>query len=263
VIAYAAVVRARVSVLLQYRAAAFAGFCTQVFWGLIRVMILGAFYESSTRPQPLPFADVVAYVWLGQALLGMFPWNVDPDLRAMVRSGGVAYELLRPVDLYWLWFSRAIAQRTAPTLLRAVPLVLTAALLFGLRPPPSIECAAAFGLTLVGALLLSCAISVLLNLSLLWTIAGDGVARFAPAIVLVGSGMIVPLPLFPAWAQATLGALPFRGLADVPYRAYTGHITPIDASGAFVHQGLWAAGLILAGRFVLGRGLRRLEVQGG
>ena len=34
-------------------------------------MILAAFYAAATGPQPMNMAEVVAYIWLGQALLGM------------------------------------------------------------------------------------------------------------------------------------------------------------------------------------------------
>ena len=34
---------------------------------------------------------------------------MDPDLKTFIRSGGVSYELLRPLDLYANWYSRAIA----------------------------------------------------------------------------------------------------------------------------------------------------------
>ena len=70
---YAAIVSARFRTLLQYRAAAVAGFGTQLVFGLIHAMVLGAFYAVSTRPQPMTYTEVVAYVWLGQAMLGMLP----------------------------------------------------------------------------------------------------------------------------------------------------------------------------------------------
>lgn len=40
---YLAILSARFRTLLQYRAAAAAGFGTQLFWGLIRMMIFEAF----------------------------------------------------------------------------------------------------------------------------------------------------------------------------------------------------------------------------
>ena len=63
--AYWAILSARFSSLLQYRAAAAAGFGTQLFWGFIRVMIFHAFYRSTTAAQPMEFPEVVTYIWLG------------------------------------------------------------------------------------------------------------------------------------------------------------------------------------------------------
>ena len=122
---YLAVVGARYRMLLQYRAAAFAGFATQLFWGSIKLMILGAFFAASTADVPMSLPEVVAYVWLGQALLGLLPWTVDPELQEKMLSGGVAYELLKPVDLYGFWFARTVALRTATTTLRSVPMLVT------------------------------------------------------------------------------------------------------------------------------------------
>ena len=86
---YLAVLSARIRMLLQYRAAALAGMSTQLFWGLIRVMIFEAFYRTATQAQPMTYAEVVNYVWLGQALFALLPWNPDNDVRTMVRTGTV------------------------------------------------------------------------------------------------------------------------------------------------------------------------------
>lgn len=261
--AYLAITTARFRTLLQYRSAALAGFGTQLFWGLIRVMIFDAFFRSSTAPQPMSPSQVVTYVWLGQAMLNVLPWSLDTEVRTMIRSGTVAYELLRPLDLYSLWFSRALAQRTAPTLLRAVPLFLVAGLFFGLGPPPSAASGAAWGATTLGAVLLASAMTTLITISLLWTLSGEGVARLMPTLVYAFSGMIVPLPFFPSWAQALLDFLPFRGMADVPYRAYSGHLSPEAALPALAHQLGWTIALVVLGRWLLGRAARRLVIQGG
>jgi ABC-2 type transport system permease protein len=261
--AYGAVLGARFRTLLQYRAAAVAGFGTQLFWGLIRVMIFEAFYRSSTAPQPMAFPEVVTYLWLGQAFFALLPWAVDADVRAMIRTGTVAYELVRPLDLYALWYSRALAARLAPTLLRAVPMFVVAGLFFGMEPPPSLLSGAAWIVTGAGALLLSSAFSTLMTISLLWTVSGEGVSRLAPSLVLLFSGMLLPLPLFPDWAQSLLNFLPFRGLVDAPFRVYLGHIPPERLPFVFLHQAAWTVALVALGRFLLLRGTRRLVVQGG
>ncbi|MEA5544553.1 ABC-2 family transporter protein, partial [Limnoraphis robusta CCNP1324] len=121
-----AIVAARFQMLLQYRAAALAGFATQLFWGAIKVMVFVAFFEFAPAPQPMSLPEILVYIWLGQALLALLPWNVDPEIAGHVRTGAVAYELLRPLNLYGFWFARTLAFRAAPTLLRMVPMLLFA-----------------------------------------------------------------------------------------------------------------------------------------
>lgn len=260
---YAAMVSARFRTLLQYRAAAVAGFGTQLVFGLIHATVLRAFYAVSATPQPMTLPQVIAYVWLGQATLAMLPWNQDREVVQMIRSGSVAYELLRPLDLYSLWYSRALAMRTAPTLLRAVPMFVVAGLFLGLEPPPSLASGLAWAAATVGALTLSCALTVLMSVTALWTLSGEGAFYLLAASATVFSGLVIPLPLFPNWAQPVLNVLPFRGLSDVPSRLYSGNIPPSDAVACVAQQLAWTAALIMFGRGLLARGLRRLVVQGG
>lgn len=264
-VAYFSLFRARFRTLLQYQAAAIAGFVTQVFWGLIKVMILEAFYRQSVRAQPMSYAEVVTYTWLGQAFFMMLPFsaNPDPEVRAMMRSGAVAYELARPLDLYSLWYTRALAARSAPTLLRATPMFVAGILFLGMRPPPSLAAGFAWLLATLGALFLVSAVSTLITVTLLWTISGDGIARLVPSLALLGSGLIIPLPLFPEGMQPLLRFLPFRGMADDPFRLYIGHLPPGALWGILAHQLAWTLIFVLMGRVLLARGTHRLVVQGG
>jgi len=270
---YFAVISARFRAMLQYRAAAIAGIWTQIFFGFVLIMVYEAFYRSSSNDaiKPMAFGQIVTYVWLGQALLGMLPWNADREIAAMIRSGAVAYELCRPVDLYGLWYSRAIALRTAPTVLRAIPMTIIAMLLlplvgladWRLAPPASAGAALAFIASLFFALLLGCAITTLINISLMWTIAGDGIVVSIAALVSFFSGMIIPLPLFPNWALRVIEWLPFAGLIDIPFRIYNGDIGPNDLSIVLFKQAGWTLLLVMLGRWFLACGMRRIVLQGG
>ena len=65
---YLAILTARLRTLLQYRGAAIGGIGTQLFFGLVRIMILEGFYREATRPVAFTFAQAVGYVWLGWSL---------------------------------------------------------------------------------------------------------------------------------------------------------------------------------------------------
>jgi ABC-2 type transport system permease protein len=268
---YLALLSARYRTLLQYRAAALAGAGTQLFWGGIRIMILLAFYRGSSAEQPMEPADVVTYVWLGQAFLALLPWNHDLELERQIRSGGVAYELLRPLDLYAFWFVGTLARRISSASLRCLPIAVVAGFAlpwaglgsWRLAPPEDLAAAALFAAAMVVAVALGCAITMLVHVSLLFTISGDGVSRLMPALVTIFSGMVVPLPLFPDWAQPFLAVQPFRSLADVPYRIYTGDIPASEAIFAIGLGAVWTALAVACGRLLLARGQRILVVQGG
>jgi ABC-2 type transport system permease protein len=166
---YRAIFGARFRMLLQYRAAALAGLWTQIVFGMVLIMIYEAFYASSSaEARPLALSQVVTYVWVGQALFAMLPINVDSELRTLIRTGSIAYELCRPVDLYAWWYARACALRTAPALLRALPMFVFAMLLLpvlGLDEwqlvPPAPERALGYIASLVCAILLASAITAL------------------------------------------------------------------------------------------------------
>ena len=128
--AYLALFKTRFAVLFQYRAAALAGLATQIFWGIVKVMILTAFYAQSTSPQPITLLQGTTFIWLGQALLQLLPWNIDKEVEAQVKNGNVAYELIRPLDLYWHWFFRSMAMRLVPTLAAQYSFVYRCAPLF-------------------------------------------------------------------------------------------------------------------------------------
>ncbi|MEJ0042944.1 MAG: hypothetical protein WDM81_12390 [Rhizomicrobium sp.] len=266
---YLSILRARFSLMLQYRTAAWAGVATQFWFGAIRVMTLVAFYAGGAGHQPLNLAQVVTYIWLGQAFLAMLPWAADAEIAAAVESGNVGYERLRPIDTYWLWFARALAWRVANTSLRAGPVFVLAALLLPLtqmhdwawRMPASGLSALLFVPSIALTALLSSAMTVLLNI-VVTALKTQRVVGFSMGIVNLFSGLVIPLALFPAWAQTPLLWQPFAGLADIPYRIYFGALSGGMAVQGLAAQALWIVLLVVIGRWWLNRVLARIDMQG-
>lgn len=269
---YRGVLRVRFRETLQYRMAALAGFGTQLFWGLIRLTILGAFYRSGpVDVTDFNFSQAVPYVWLSQALLALFPFRLDPDIAESIRTGQVAGELLRPIDLYYFWYWRMVAWRLAMVIPRFLLIVIVAVVVlpmvgiheWTLGPPVSVAAALFFPLSVTLALLLGVAITAILQSLLFWTVAAEGARYILPMVVWFGAGMVVPLPLLPDRFTEVLTYLPFAGLIDFPLRIYSGHLIGTDIGVRFLLQIIWLLLLVGVGRLLLSRGLRRLVVFGG
>lgn len=115
---------------LQYRAAAWAGIATQFAWGFMKLLMYRAFYEAGPAAFPMEFSQLATYIWLQQAFLMLFnTWRYDNDIFESITTGGVAYELSRPVPVYSMWFVKCIASRVASTALRCLPVLVVAFLL--------------------------------------------------------------------------------------------------------------------------------------
>jgi ABC-2 type transport system permease protein len=148
-------------------------------------------------------------------------------------------------------------------LLRALPLLLVAGIFLGLTPPASLPSTLAFIISLGVGLLLSSAITVFVSITLMWTVSGEGTTRLICLLAYFLSGLVIPIPFFPSWAQTVMKFLPFKSLADTPFRLYTGHIPFTEASWYIAQQLIWVLIMVLLGRWILSRGIRRLVVQGG
>lgn len=262
---YMAMLRMRCRLLLQYRTAAFAGFATQLFWGFFRVMLFTSLYtyKAPMMPHPLSLAETVGFIWMAQMLLGLLPWNVDRDIEQQIRTGQVAYELLRPIHLYRLWFARAVAMRLIPTVLRSVPFIIL--LLFGVIeiPCPTWQGLFWFFPALCMALMLSAAITTLVSISLFWTLSGQGIQRLLPHLATLLSGLIIPLPFFPSWLQPFLTWQPFRGVLDMPSRLYIGVLAPENGPLVLLFQLCWTVCIVLLGIYAMRSRLRHCVLDGG
>src|SRR5580704_4682132 len=230
---YFSVLAGRFQLTLQYRAAAFAGFITQGWFGALRILIFVAFYAGAAGAAPMSLHNAVTYTWLGQGFLAFVPTGADPDVAEMVRSGAVAYERLRPVDTYGWWYARALAWSVARVLPRAVLLFSFAGLLlpllgFGkwaLGLPPTPAAAAFFVISAVAMILLSAAVTLLINVVLVTTLDDRGPSVLAGAFVYFFSGMVIPLAFFPDAIRPWLRAQPLAGIVDIPYSIYFGGIS--------------------------------------
>ena len=260
---YWTVFRLRRKMEVQYRGAMLGGIICQIFFGLILIALYRALYES--KPQDLPLSHVVTYVWLQQAFFRMLLAS-DPDLLDKIRTGGIAYDLCRPVSLYGFYYMRILAQKLTGSLMRAVPMLIFAAFLpegWGITLPAS---PAGFLLSLAALLLGLLCVSALENITMAFTMRtldSRGVQAMLNLLMMTLSGNILPLTLFPDSWQRIITLLPYAQLLDAPIRLYTGDWA-LQADPRILALQLGWTGLLAAlGLFLWQRNQKHIIVQGG
>src|ERR1044072_2154455 len=268
---YLAAFRARFQLMLQYRAAALAGFATQLWWGAIRILVFAAFYGVNAAAAPISLTDAVTYVWLGQALLALQPWSADPEVGLAVRTGGVGYDRLRPLDAYGYWYARSVGWMLARALPRAVLMVLAAGIVLPLvglaewawRPPSGVAAALLFVPTFILMTMLGTAVLMRPNIIGAASLNERGVNAVLTPLVIVFSGSLLPLDFYPDALRPFLHVQLLAGLGDIPFRIYFADLTGAAALRGLALQAGWTLVLIGLGRLAMERMMRRLEMQGG
>ncbi|MBB6729904.1 ABC transporter permease [Cohnella zeiphila] len=252
---------------MQYRTAAVAGIATQLFFGLIFIMVYVAFYGQGSSHTNFPLPDLVSYVWLQQIFLSFIMlWFRDNEIFALITGGNIAYELCRPCGLYPFWFAKLVGQRLSSAVLRCFPILIIVFFLpqpYRLSPPPSPAAFALFVLALLIGLVLVVSVSMLIYISVFWTLSPTGSTLMISVAGEFFAGMVIPVPLMPVWLQRVSDFLPFRWSADFPFRVYSGQIPASDALWGIAAQLAWIAVVVGFGQWSMRRALRQVVVQGG
>jgi len=262
---YLSIFRIRFINGLQYRAAALAGLATQFAWGFMEILAFSAFYRANSTAFPMEFSHLVAYIWIQQAFLLLFaPWGVGGNAVETIVSGNIAYDLARPMDIYNRWFFETIADRVSRTALRCVPVLLVALILpppFRLVLPPDLLQLSMF---IISVPLAMCAVTtycLIDYMSTFYTMSRYNVIFVILADFLAGG--YVPLPFFPEPFRKIAELLPFAAMQNMPLRIFSGDIAGIDAVRGLGLQVFWVAAMLILGKLLMKRSLKRVVTQGG
>lgn len=265
--AYYSLFKVRLLKGLQYRVAALAGVSTQFFWGFMYIMIFQAFYSSTSTLQPISLRELIQVIWLQQSfLVFIMLWFRDKELINHITSGNIAYELCRPTNIYNFWYAKLIAQRLAGAMLRCFPILFIAFLLpypYNFSLPPSMISFVLFLIALLLGLVLIVAISMLIYVSMFYTMSPTGSLLMFGVLGEFLSGLLIPVPLMPEALKKIAYILPFRYASDLPFRIYAGNIGVNEAIVSIGVQILWISIIVFLGKLWMNKALKRIVVQGG
>lgn len=264
---YVAIFRIRFTNTLQYRAAAFAGMATQFAWGFMEILAFSAFYKANPAAFPMEFSQTVSYIWMQQAFLALFmTWFSETEIFNSITSGGIAYELSRPIDLYGRWFCQSAANRLSKAVLRCLPILIVAFIVpepYRMSLP---ENSIQFMLFLLSAILSLCVVvsfSMLIYISAFYTLSPMGVRIISSALADFLAGATIPLPFFPQPFRAIAEFLPFASMQNMPLRIFIGNIAGLDSAWGIGLQAFWLIIFLFIGKLMMKNALRKVVVQGG
>ncbi len=248
---------------MTYRGAMWAGLLTNVFFGLLRALVMIALYGDNQVVAGMTLQDAITFTALSQAVIAYLSFWGWYDVMNSVNSGEIAGDLLRPFSYFRFWLAVDLGRSVVNLVLRGVPILVIYAFFVELTVPSTLRQWAMVAFALSLGWLVSFGWRFLVNLSAFWSPNAGGIGRFAFGIVAVLSGFYMPLRYFPEWFQTLCRLTPFPAMINTPIEVYLGLLTGAELARALGNQLFWAVSLFLLCQWTLRRGVHKLVIQGG
>lgn len=247
-----------------YRLAALGGLVANTTFGLLKVAILfAAVRASGGELDGYDLGTISAYIWLSQGLLGSVNLNGRTDIADRIKTGDVAVDFLRPLDVQAAAITTEVGRSVFALLPRGIPTFTLGVLVVGV-PMPSTPAPYLLGAVSVLLGIVVSATTVYLVATVgFWLVESRGVQILYMVASGFLAGLFVPIQLFPDWLHAVASVTPFPSMLIYPVDVLSGRVTGAASLGIVGLQVLWLVLTAAAGQALTRAGRRRLEVQGG
>lgn len=251
---------------IKYKTSVIFAILTQIIWGLMNIFLFDMFYRAQNNAQ-LTFESTKAYLWFEGIFLPLFAlWMIDEGIIKSIINGDYCYELIKPIDVYWIWFFRNISLRLSKFIVRSLPVLILAIFLPSGYNLPRIESYKVFPffiLSIILATILLVALSMLIYILTCRFLSYGGIKSLAGTIVSFLSGGVIPLPFFPKGLKILLNFTPFPYIQNAAIKIYVGGISIHEILFNISMQILWISIIVLLGLYFKNKTFEKVIVQGG
>jgi ABC-2 type transport system permease protein len=249
-----------------YRSATAAGIFTSLVFGLITAFTYTALWHARPDAGGYDVDDAITYAWLAQSLglVGaLFGGGFRDELSERIRTGDVAIDLYRPVDMQAWWLASDLGRAAFHVLARGIPPTVVGGLIFQIAIPTSIVTWMAFLLAVLLGAVVCFGINYLFVLTTFWLMDSRGVLQIATVLGGFFAGMLLPINVFPSWFGELARVLPWSTALQIPIDVYLEKYQGLELLQPLGFQLVWAVVLWVAGRLLTSLATRQVVVQGG
>lgn len=201
---------------LVHRFHYFAMFLTNIAYIVMTYFLWKAIYSSNSSVHAvMEFHSTFAYLALSSSLYYIFQSWIEYDLSGAMINGNVAVDLTKPYDLQVYWIFRIIGFALCKIMTIGIPSVIVIMLMlkgeFLLGPQILIGI-----FSLAMSYMISVNIDYIAGVIAFYTQSVWGVSLVKETLILLLSGMSVPIAFFPSAIGKVVELLPFSSIFNTP-----------------------------------------------
>jgi ABC-2 type transport system permease protein len=249
--------------ILAFRLRYYTGIVTYFIYMSVYYFIWKAIYQNSASIGGFDFQHLLTYIGVGWIIRSFYFNNIDQDLAYQVIEGRLAMDLIKPVNIQFMYIARAAGEAAFRLALLTIPAAILLFWVFPLRPPASISHAGAFLISIILSFLIVAAINFVVGTFALRLQSILGLMRAKFFLLELFSGLLLPMTFFPQAIQKILAWMPFEYISYVPMLIYLGKLNGSGVAGALGMQMVWFVVLLAIGDGLWRWSTAKIIIQGG
>jgi ABC-2 type transport system permease protein len=249
--------------ILAFRLRYFTGIITYLVNVTVYYFIWSAVYGAGQQIVGYDLPQIITYVSVGW-IIRSFYWNtIDQEMAYEVMEGKIAMDLIKPISVPWMWLCRAMGESAFRLGLLTAPTAVVVALIFPIHRPASEANFVMFLIAVFGSFFLMGAINFMIGTCAIPLKSILALIRAKYWLIELLSGLLIPMPFFPARIRAVLAWLPFQHIAFTPLQIYLGKLDGFHAVLALLIEWVWVVVLLVLAQLWWQRATRKITIQGG
>jgi len=241
----------------------YTGIVTYFIYVSVYYFIWKAIYAHSTSIEGFDFAHLLTYIGVGWIIRSFYFNNIDQDIAYQVIEGRLAMDLIKPVNIQFMYLARAAGESVFRLALLTLPTTILLFLAYPLRPPASLGHAGAFLVSVTFSFLIVAAINFAVGTFALRLHSILGLLRAKFFLLELFSGLLLPISFFPQIFQKMFSLMPFEYISYIPMLIYLGQLNGASLARAMGVQLFWVVILLALGDALWRWSVRKVTIQGG
>lgn len=261
--AYFYVYKVRIQKALAYRFDVYGNIIGQCITMFAAAFFWKALYTGYDTVKGVQVGDMLTYTIVSSVLAQFFLINVESRVIQSVRKGSVATDMLKPINLYGLYFFEDLGYTTTLLFQNVLPILAIGCVFITIPTPDSLLAFLLFVPSVIVAYLINWLFAACFSTWAFTAIRLGPMLAIKFHIIRLLSGSIIPMWFFPEWLRDILNLLPFVYIYQLPLDIYIGKYDMDNILPRMGIQLVWLAVLCTLFLYLQKRVTKHVMVQGG
>lgn len=261
--AYLYVYKTQIQKTLAYRFDVYGNIVMQCIIMFAAAFFWKALYKGVNVVQGIDVDSMLIYTVVSSMMSVLLMTGVEQRVIQSVRKGTVATDMLKPINLFGIYFFEDLGTVTSLIVQNMIPILLIGSICITIPKPISFSAFCLFLFSLFMAFLINWLLAACFSMWAFTAINIYPMVQVKKHLIRLLSGSIIPMWFFPDWLSHILNVLPFVYIYQLPLDIYIGKFDVMTLLPRLGIQLGWVYVLFVLFCFLQKRITQKVLVQGG